>query len=195
MKIVNLQPSVAELNQLASEIHQSNVDAGWYEGKQSFVVKINLVHSEVSEATDGERKNLMDDHLPLRKMGEVELADALIRLLDLGHAFGLKVIDLDKEMQEVMIHLEELCTGVDRNDMVAFTHLESHYFISCLYGEVSEKTDKVNEYYSLSIQIICLSAIILGYDMFGAMKEKRAYNLNRADHKPENRAKKGGKSF
>lgn len=42
-----------------------------------------LVHSEISEAMEGYRKNLMDDKLPDRQMIEVELADAVIRIADL----------------------------------------------------------------------------------------------------------------
>jgi hypothetical protein len=51
--------------------------------------KLALIHSEVSEALEGERKGVMDDHLPNRPMVEVELADAMIRILDLGGALGL----------------------------------------------------------------------------------------------------------
>lgn len=47
-----------------------------------------LIHSEISEALEGERKNLMDDHLPHRKMAEVELVDAIIRILDYAGGFG-----------------------------------------------------------------------------------------------------------
>jgi hypothetical protein len=43
-----------------------------------------LVHSEISEALEGHRKNLMDDHLPNRRMFDVEVADAVIRLLDIA---------------------------------------------------------------------------------------------------------------
>src|SRR6266699_3400781 len=50
-----------------------------------------LIHSEISEAMEGERKDLMDDHLPHRKMVEVELADAMIRILDYAGAYGLDV--------------------------------------------------------------------------------------------------------
>ena len=41
-----------------------------------------LMVSELSEAMEGHRKNLMDDKLPHRKMFEVELADLVIRVLD-----------------------------------------------------------------------------------------------------------------
>lgn len=47
-----------------------------------------LIVSEVSEAMEGERKSLMDDKLPHRKMAEVELADALIRIFDYAGAYG-----------------------------------------------------------------------------------------------------------
>lgn len=50
-----------------------------------------LVHSEISEAMEGHRKNLMDDKLPHRKMIEVELADALIRIFDLAGALELDI--------------------------------------------------------------------------------------------------------
>lgn len=44
--------------------------------------KLCLIHSEISEAMEGDRKNLMDDKLPHRTMEEVELADAIIRIMD-----------------------------------------------------------------------------------------------------------------
>lgn len=53
--------------------------------------KLCLIHSEISEAMEGVRKGLMDDKLSHRKMVEVELADALIRILDLA---GFMQLDL-----------------------------------------------------------------------------------------------------
>lgn len=50
-----------------------------------------LVHSEVSEAMEGVRKGLMDDKLPHRPMLEVELADAVIRIFDMGGGLGLDI--------------------------------------------------------------------------------------------------------
>jgi NTP pyrophosphatase (non-canonical NTP hydrolase) len=58
-------------------------------GKALVAQKLCLIHSEVSEAMEGHRKNLDDDKLPHRKMIEVELADALIRICDLAGALNL----------------------------------------------------------------------------------------------------------
>ncbi len=114
------------LNELSKEIHDAN-SKWWRDINTGKPIDRNkgellcLIHSEISEAMEGERKDLMDDHLPHRKMAEVELADALIRILD-------------------------YCGG-------------------------------------------------FGYDIQGAVTEKLAYNRQRSDHKPENRAKEGGKKF
>jgi GH18 family chitinase len=48
---------------------------------------------------EGERKNLMDDKLPHRRMAEVELVDAIIRIFDYAGAFGY---DLEGAYREKM---------------------------------------------------------------------------------------------
>ncbi len=46
---------------------------------------------------EGERKDLMDDHIKHRKMAEVELADAVIRIADYcgrwGYDLGGAIVD------------------------------------------------------------------------------------------------------
>jgi NTP pyrophosphatase (non-canonical NTP hydrolase) len=79
------------IKELQQRIHQQNIEAGWWENPREKGTLLCLIHSEISEAMEGERKNLMDDHLPHRKMAEVELADAVIRILDYAHAFGYDI--------------------------------------------------------------------------------------------------------
>jgi NTP pyrophosphatase (non-canonical NTP hydrolase) len=60
-----------------------------------------LCVSELAEALEGHRKNLMDDKLPERKMFEVELADCVIRILDIAGGLGL---DLGGAYEEKMAY-------------------------------------------------------------------------------------------
>ena len=50
-----------------------------------------LIRSEISEAMEGARKGLMDNHLKHKSMMEVELADAIIRIFDLAESKGFKL--------------------------------------------------------------------------------------------------------
>lgn len=106
--------------------HALAKNSGWWIGvdvfdKNVIGTKLCLVHSEISEALEGVRKDRIDDHLKNRSQVEVELADAIIRIFDLAGAMRL--------------------------------------------------------------------------DLAGAIIEKLAYNQQRADHKPENRAADGGKKI
>jgi len=50
-----------------------------------------LIVSEVAEGMEGHRKNLQDDKLPRFPMITVELADAIIRIMDLAGGLGLEL--------------------------------------------------------------------------------------------------------
>ena len=93
-------------NLLMNTCHILARKSGWWNdllppSRGTVAEKLLLVHSEVSEACEGYRKDLMDDHLPHRKMVEVELADALIRICDLAGAMGL---DLGGAVAEKLLY-------------------------------------------------------------------------------------------
>lgn len=86
--------------QLQDACHGAALRAGWWNdlasgedlrGKRNVGELIALCHSELSEALEGHRKRLADDKLPHRPMLEVELADAVIRILDMAGGYNLDV--------------------------------------------------------------------------------------------------------
>ena len=93
-----------DLNQYAAEVHRANAK-WWVDLKTGEPIKRNvgellmLCTSELAEALEGDRKNLQDDKLPHRKMFEVELADCVIRILDICGGMGL---DLEGAYREKM---------------------------------------------------------------------------------------------
>ncbi len=115
-------------NVLIRACHGRAWNAGWFhdpatgeEIQRNHGEMFALIHSEISEALEAHRKDLMDDKLTHRKGVPVELFDAAIRIFDM-----------------------------------------------------------IGMYYP---------------DDAAALLEKLKYNDNRADHKPENRLKVGGKKF
>ena len=77
------------LNKLAEHCYNEAKQAGWHDTPREDGTMLALIHSEISEA--------LDDHLPHRPMAEVELADALIRILDFA---GMKGYDLGGAVRE-----------------------------------------------------------------------------------------------
>ena len=92
---------------LVETCHGASRNAGWWHdlkididlreeacrgsrfGKALVAEKLCLIHSEVSEAMEGHRKDMVDEKLPEFDAITVELADALIRIFDLGGALDL----------------------------------------------------------------------------------------------------------
>ena len=50
-----------------------------------------MVHGELSEAIEGDRRNLMDSKLPEFSAFEMELADAVLRIMNINAREGLRV--------------------------------------------------------------------------------------------------------
>uniref|UniRef100_Q31HX0 Uncharacterized protein n=1 Tax=Hydrogenovibrio crunogenus (strain DSM 25203 / XCL-2) TaxID=317025 RepID=Q31HX0_HYDCU len=175
-----------DLNEWAQEIHANNVAAGWWEDEPCIYTKMQLISTEIAEATEGERKNLMDDKLAHRKMGEVELADALIRTLDLGAHLNLTY--------------KSFFTPYILDDKpIAAKHFQLNgYLIELgfrIHNHIDEYISYVSRIYSVLINALIIVSESKGYDIESAMIEKLEFNKTRQDHQPENRAKAHGKKF
>ena len=79
-------------------VHKTATDAGWYQDpatgepvKRNVGEVIALMHSELSEALEAHRRDLMDDKLTTRPGIEVEFADCIIRILDTAAAMKLDI--------------------------------------------------------------------------------------------------------
>lgn len=87
------------LEALVCLCHNDSFSRGWWDGDALEILhqrgnslvptKLMLTVSELSEAMEGHRKGIMDNHIPHRPSVEVELADALIRICDLAGALRL----------------------------------------------------------------------------------------------------------
>lgn len=78
--------------------HKTAKDAGWYRNpktgrkvKRNFGEVVALMHSELSEALEHDRKGTNDKHLKHRNGVEVEFGDVFLRIGDTAGANGLDV--------------------------------------------------------------------------------------------------------
>lgn len=77
---------------LAEDIHNNAKDKGWWDTEKKVPEELLLLHAEVSEATEAMRKgNPPDSHIPEFTGLEAELADVVIRIMDIAEGMNLRV--------------------------------------------------------------------------------------------------------
>lgn len=174
------------LNDFATEVHRDN-QHWWHDPATGEKLDRNmgemlmLVVSELAEAMEGERKGLMDDHLPTRKMAEVEMADAYIRLLDIA---GSKRTEIDK------YSFHDPVSFASKNKGEQLLRISN-----AVHGLRYKGTPSFDEQFHWTLKLIEMYCATHDYDLWGAIADKREYNKHRADHKPKARLAANGKKF
>lgn len=186
-----LMPSRGLHKQLSKEIHQANVDAGWWTNlvtneklERNFGEMVALAHSELSECWEGMALDCADDHLSDYPMYQVEIADACIRVYDiLGGLF-------DEPYFLSFYTIQNDFTDADER----LVYL--HYLISQAL-EAFRKSRKVEcfGYFYRFLDSCFTWAVDDDFDLEEVIRAKCEYNKQRADHKIENRLKENGKKI
>ena len=171
------------LNQMVEQVGKANqkwwIDLHTGEPKNRNIGEMcMLVISEIAEAMEGHRKDLMDDKIPHRTMFEVELVDVIIRLMDMAshliHPRQLRVIrwrsEFGNNVANSLYQLTSRVVDIVKNSRDEFT-------------------------YSLAIGMTLDLMDQQGLDFEGAFKDKMEYNATRYDHTVEGRLAEGGKKY
>lgn len=110
------------LNEMAKEIYEENAAKGFHEKETEFGTRIALIHSELSEALEADRKGshanvreyifrVHEGDDPARSFEQLvkdtvedEIADAIIRILDLCATEGINIAEHIKLKREYNSH-------------------------------------------------------------------------------------------
>lgn len=185
-----------DLAALATEIHASNVVAGWWTdlatGNPTLSTRnrpemLMLAVSELAEAAEGIDLR-PDDKLPHLCMFDVELADFVIRQLD--------QIGAEVSLGARMPVFETVCSSPFR----ARSWPEQLMMLVTIVAAAMEhyRKGRVDDYVQTMADGVMHAFAIAdanGIDLFDVVAQKRAFNASRADHKVENRVLEGGKQF
>ena len=84
---------IEEFSKLTEDVYNNSVSHGFHDAPFNFGEKIALIHTELSEALEVHRTMRLarDKHLPDYLAINVELADAVIRIMDLAQAMDLSL--------------------------------------------------------------------------------------------------------
>lgn len=94
LEAMTLAPAfINHFNQLAQVVHETAKEKGWWDKERNDGEMIALMHSELSEGLEALRKNLQSDHIEQYHGIEEELADVIIRIMDMAQGRKLRVAE------------------------------------------------------------------------------------------------------
>ncbi|MGH7748799.1 MAG: hypothetical protein ACREQ5_29160 [Candidatus Dormibacteria bacterium] len=76
---------------IALEVHETAKDKDWWHEERNNGEMIALIHAELSEGLEALRKDLPSDHITGYSGIEEELADVIIRIMDMAEARNYRV--------------------------------------------------------------------------------------------------------
>lgn len=179
-----------------AEVHLANVEAGWWPEDKSQRNRgevMMLIVSELAEASVGAIDDAMDDHLPYLPMFDVELADTAIRLMDLLGA-DMDEVEIGDTVTERMVD-----AWTDATFAAQPVDVQLMRVVRCVASamEAHRKGRQFMYVTWLGCALVATFAVAKAHDIDlpDVIAQKRAYNAQRADHKPENRVLPGGKAY
>lgn len=177
------EPEEINWQALSKTIHRDNVDKGFWPDDvmdRNVGEALCLIHSELTEAYEASLyPDLMDDKLTDYTALQVEIADAIIRVLDLGAAHG---VNFDQDRVDVLA--QGFAFGNPFTSMIEDL-VELHGFVDAVLEDHRKRSTSAEDgslLYKNSLVVLLgnLIGVCYKYNIpFEAINAKLAYNRSR----------------